>query len=331
MLDFKFLNREQLFSDEKLSIIEKRGTKAALTDFAIILGAFVSDDYYLDNSNEDLKDRAGCYWTYSDDKDDNAYVVDCGGWLRGGYDYVCVNNRTVAARPVLSFSTIYNIPISGVAIKAEDKILEVEYGYYPQYAVNEYMQQELERIYKTGKLLKTDNTFTIDSRKNGDDNCFLPKTIDEYKYKDKRYVRVITNSESGVKLSNLRHYPNGAAVWVEVQPIKWLIDEEEKIMISDKLLFAGVQFKNEIDYKGDFNSTDIKWFMNTFFSKELVQSISEKKKDNVELQDENSSISNFDINLETALRIILSAKENNQKIELHTFDKEEKQKVYTIK
>ena len=48
-------------------------------------------------------------------------------------------------------------------------------------------------------------------------------------------------------------------------------DEKEKIMVTEELIFAGVQFNNESDYKGDFENTDIKLFMDKYLSKELFQ------------------------------------------------------------
>lgn len=77
-LYMNFLTEDQYFFDDKLSILEKRGTKAAVTDFSILLGAFVSDNYYVDGSNQTLADRSGVYWTSSDDKDNDARVVS--GW-----------------------------------------------------------------------------------------------------------------------------------------------------------------------------------------------------------------------------------------------------------
>lgn len=74
MDNFTFLSEEQIFNNP-LNIIRKRGTKAAVTDFAILLGAYVSDYYYTDNSNNDLKDRTGWYWTRTDDGDNDARVV----------------------------------------------------------------------------------------------------------------------------------------------------------------------------------------------------------------------------------------------------------------
>lgn len=44
MSDFTFLTEEQIFGADQLEILKKRGTKAAVTDFSILLGAFFSDD-----------------------------------------------------------------------------------------------------------------------------------------------------------------------------------------------------------------------------------------------------------------------------------------------
>lgn len=66
MNNFTFLTEDQCFLDNPLEIMQKRGTKAALTDFSILLGAYVSD-YYVDNSARTLADRTGYYWTCSDD------------------------------------------------------------------------------------------------------------------------------------------------------------------------------------------------------------------------------------------------------------------------
>ena len=96
MSDFTFLTEEQYFGDDKLDILEKRGTKAAITDFSILLGAYVSD-YHIDNDSS-LEGRTGYYWTKSDDGDTDARVVDADG-IRG-YD-------DVNARALVGLAQLY--------------------------------------------------------------------------------------------------------------------------------------------------------------------------------------------------------------------------------
>ena len=273
MSNFTFLTEEQYFGSDKLDILEKRGTKAAITDFSILLGAYVSDNNHIDNDSS-LEGRTGYYWTKSDDGDNDARVVDDTG------DSSCldVRLRNGGARPALPFSSISNIPTNGESGKrARDGILEVEYGYYPQKAASKDMQERLERAYRSGSISKTRNSYTTDSRKyDAYGEKFLAKQHEEYEYNGKRYVRVEANSDFGgnrFTLSNGEQYRDGDNVWVEVSPVKWLVDEREKVMLTDKLIFSGVQFNHTRDYHTkDFDKTDIKTFMDRYLSRDLEQS-----------------------------------------------------------
>ena len=278
MSGFTFLTKEQCFESDKLDILEKRGTKAAITDFSILLGGWVTRDisYLHIDGDSSLEGRSGYYWTKSDDKDNDASGVLASGT---GYDYN-VLERNRGARPALPFSSISSIPtngVSGAPKRARDGVLEVEYGYYPQKAVSRDMQEKLERAFQRRSLSRTGKKYTTDSRKYDEYNEeFSPKQHEEFQLDGKRYVRVEANScfDGGeFKLSNGESYKDGDPVWVEVSPVKWLVDERAKMMLADKLIFAGVQFKHTRDYHTkDFDRTDIKTFMDTYFARELVQS-----------------------------------------------------------
>lgn len=129
MSNFTFLTEEQCFGNDKLDILEKRGTQAAITDFSVLLGGWVSD-YHVDNDSS-LEGRTGWYWTKSDDGDNDARVVFAYGYCF----YDIVRSRPGGARPALPFSSISSISTNGESGKrARDGVLEVEYGYYPQKA-----------------------------------------------------------------------------------------------------------------------------------------------------------------------------------------------------
>ena len=272
MSEFTFLTEEQCFGSDKLNILEKRGTKAAISDFSILLGGYVDDDEHIDGDSS-LEGRTGYYWTKSDDGYNDARVVGASG----DSSYTLVYERPGGARPALPFSSIYKIPTNGVSgRRAKDGILEVEYGYYPQNAVSSDMQTKLERAYSSGRIRKTGNGYTTDSRAYDDyDESFLAQTHEEYEYNGKRYVRVEANSYydgNDFTLSNGEDYCDGDSVWVEVAPVKWLVDERAKMMITEKLIFAGVQFNKERNYHTrDFDRTDIKTFMDRYLSRDLVQ------------------------------------------------------------
>lgn len=271
MNNLTFLTQEQCFGSEKLDILQKRGTKAAITDFSILLGGWADSnkDYWHIDGDDSLEGRTGLYWTKSDNGANGGCVV-FGNGIVGHFD-VC--QRGGGARPVLPFSSISSIPTNGVSGKrAKDGVLEVEYGYYPQKAVSRDMQERLESAFKSGSLSRTGKNYTTDSRKyNEPDEEFLPKQHQEYQYNGKRYVRVEAVFIS--LLSNGEKYLTGDNVWVEVSPVKWLVDERAKIMLTDKLIFSGVQFNHTSDYHTrDFDKTDIKTFMDRYLSKDLEQS-----------------------------------------------------------
>lgn len=89
MCDLTFLTVEQYLGSDKLDILEKRGTKAAITDFSILLGAYVSDNNHIDNDSS-LEGRTGYYWTKSGNGDNDARVVHDDGTRVCYY----VNRRT---------------------------------------------------------------------------------------------------------------------------------------------------------------------------------------------------------------------------------------------
>lgn len=242
----------------KLDVIIKRGEKAALTDFDILLGAyFIPDDglfvKHPDNSPSTLKDKVGFYW----DKNKKIIYDDKQSYLNFSHIY----DYNISVRPALSFSSITDILTNSNSKRAKDGILEVEYGFYPQYAPKGYIQRKLNKEYENGRLKKTGNTFTIND---GDNEDFLIKNIDEYEYKGKRYVKMFSykiKMYNVRKLSNKKIYKPTDIVWIEVEPVKWLVDEKNGIMLSEKLLFSGVRF------------FDIKMYMDKYFSKDLCQGV----------------------------------------------------------
>ena len=98
MSNLTFLTQEQWVVSGELDIFKKRGTKAAITDFAIALGGFVSSSHHVD-SDTSLKGRTGEYWTKSDDGDNDALMIDCDEYMCSSYVY----NSMVGARPDLPF------------------------------------------------------------------------------------------------------------------------------------------------------------------------------------------------------------------------------------
>lgn len=264
MNNFTFLTDEQIFGNNQLDIISRYGTKCAITDFSILLGGYVSSDYYTSEGNT-RKDRTGWWWTKTPYYDDARMVNESGN----SFCYN-VDRRNGGARPALPYSSIQSISSNGV--RGANGIKEVEYGEYPQTIVNKKYSYELEKAYNNGSLRTTGKSYTTDSVSFLDiDNSFFSRTHIEYEYNGNKYIRFVGDRNGrGSFLSDGREIEIGNIYWVHVEPIIWLVDEKADIALSKKLIFSGVQFINQRWFRGDFAETHIKQFMDNYFSKEIV-------------------------------------------------------------
>lgn len=283
-LDLTFLTEPEIFGDGKLEIFKKYGTYAAVTDFSILLGAYVSGNHT--SEGNDLKDRTGWYWTKTDKKLGNVRVVDYDG---NSYFSLCTI-RTLGSRPALTFSSNQS-PMN--AVRSSHGLDEIQFGEYPQTAVSKNVSEMLEKYYVSGFLTGTGKTFTTDSRKYDDYSISLAQVkLKEYSLGGKRYVRVQVNSHTNgdeVTLSNGENYKNGEYVWVEVEPIVWLKEPNKNLYVAKKCLYAGVQFDKERRiYFGDFYETEANRFLQDCFAKDILQG-----KNLNEYKEKKETINNF--------------------------------------
>mgnify|MGYP002513975070 CR=1 FL=1 len=104
-----------------------------------------------------------------------------------------------------------------------------------------------------------------------DDTAEELKILSDIINKELPHSTVFTfpSGESFLEAWDDNSYDLGDICWIKVEPIKWLVDERANIALSKKIIFSGVQFKNRRDYKGDFDRTDIKQFMDKHFSKDI--------------------------------------------------------------
>lgn len=280
----------------QLNIFKKYGTNAAVTDFSLLLGIEVSSDhtsdslYYRDIEFTDT--RAADYWTKTKQEDN---VVAISSYSFGYNSPKKINNLFLGIRPVLKYSSIKN-EINNTKI-SDKEVLEVQYGEYPQTICKE--SAEIEKMYKEGKLLKTEKTYTINSKNT---NTFSPETLNEYYYKDKKYIRFIADRDIiRTKLSNKKYIEYGKAYWIEVEPIIWMIDENNDIAVSKKLLTTGIPFDKS--YNGKFEDTEIYNYLNNYFIKEIK---AEKKlKQKTKLDDIEKEIENMSLEQLQELRFII--------------------------
>ena len=278
MMDYELtlLSEGQIWgnsNESQLEVISKYGTKSAITDLCILTGGYLYENTnYTIDEDRSLTGRTSCFWTRSDDGDNDVREVDADG------DRVDIHRykRYDVVRPVLQSSVIFS-QISPNRVSGYNGTEEVEYGEYPQNAADSRMQNILESEYNRG-MNKTGISYTFDSAKSYDDNAeFKPVTYEEYEYQGKKYIRIKANFGFGgnkFMLSNGACYRNGDYVWVEVAPVKWLIDDENKQLISKYGLVSGIRFLDKkTDYKGDFSKTEMKKYLDDYMVKDLFQSV----------------------------------------------------------
>ena len=239
MSDFTFLTEEQVFGENKLEIFkDDANITAKMTDFANLFD--ISSDF----DNELNKS----YWTKSSCYAKGVHIVS----FAGSQSATIPSFNDTGARLVLPLSSISDAYRNTEKIINKSGFIEVEYGYYPQDYLDDDEQMILDSYYKKNKLKLTGNKYTDPS------NNIIQYS--EYELDGHRYIRY-TN------------YIQNKIVWLKVQPIKWLVDEKNKVMVTEKLLFAGVPFEKSGVYKGDFENTTIKKFIDNVFAKEILQEV----------------------------------------------------------
>lgn len=256
----------------QLDVLEKYGTKSAITDLVILTGGYCEDSCsYMAPDDNSLKGRTGWVYTRSSDGDGDVRGVTEDGSMSNISRY----KRYGAVRPALLSSFIFS-QISPNRVRGYNGTEEVEYGEYPQYAPDSDVQRRLENEYKNGNLRQTGRNYTFDKTEYDDyDQYFQPVTYEEYDYNGKRYIRIRANSDYGsnsFKLSNGESYRNGDYVWVEVSPVKWLIDDKTQTLVSKRGLLSGIRFHTkDRSYNGDFSTTDMKEYLDKHMLRDLTQ------------------------------------------------------------
>ena len=309
MNDFTFITGKDVFGDDDqvLEIFKVAGTKSPLTDYSIILGAYYDPESKL---------NYGSYWTKSTvSSNKNVIIVDEEGY--SATFSICL--RDIGTRVVYNLPENIEKELTKNLDTTTEHIFQVKYGYYPQSALNRLEQKNLDNMLKQGKLQLTNNCYTADSRKDGeDDEIFAPITFKEYKLEDKRLIKAVANTAlyNGFKSK----YKNGDSIWVNVEPVYWLLDTKKHQMISEKVLFAGVQFADNPSFT-KFEETRIYQFLNTCFARELVQGLDEKLlpiKEEISIKDTKfSNLYNFDFSKVSEEDIIKGAIQSNVSVFLH--------------
>ena len=280
--DLTLLSEGQIWgnsSESQLEVIRKYGIKSAITDLCVLTGSYLWKETIDEDSS--LTGRTSWFWTRSDDGDNDVIAV-----IRRGYrSFSCRYYRHGAVRPALQSSVIFS-QIFPNRVRGYNGTEEVEYGEYPQNAADSRMQNILKSIYKIG-MNKTGRNYTFNSTRADDYDTKKTVTYDEYEYQGKKYICIkATLSFSSYMLSNGVEYRSGDYVWVEVSPVKWLIDDRTGILISKKGLVSGIRFLDKgTNYEGDFDRTEMKEYLDRYMLRDLTQSVTFTRLQDVTLEE----------------------------------------------
>ncbi len=153
----------------------------------------------------------------------------------------------------------------------------IEYGFYPQTAVNPKTNpeiiQQLNEMYKK-KEGRTGNVYTFNKHPVVDSyGCtnparrFSPWKHFEYELNGNRYVRVQSKVDNRF-IGNRKNHK----YWIKVEPIEWLLDEETGKMIARRALLSGISIvATKNGYDGNFKQSQLYHYLNTYFAEEMNQ------------------------------------------------------------
>lgn len=282
-LDFTLLTKDQVVGENQLKIFEIYGTKCAITDFVRALGG-TSDWTQYTKEGRNLKNRAGA-WRLKDFNPEVLIELCTKSITSAGIcKQTSIAKRDIGIRPAIPYSQIKNKITNEHCIYG---LKEVEFGEYPGNIENEAISKILEENYYNKTLIKTGKTYTTDSI---DDYFrgipFKPRKFEEYEYKGSKYIRFVGEfMNHGYTLSDGRTISSPNGYWIKVEPIKWLVDEENDIAISKKILVSGIQFNLHSNIT-TFEDTNIKKYLDDYFAKDIISSIAKTKLEKIELSKE---------------------------------------------
>ena len=200
-----FLSHEQVFGD-LLPILDKVGTAAPASDLALLT---TPDDGF-------LTDGPSINYFLTEG------VVDRFG--RGDACDVC------AVRPVLELEEGDEKLVT--RRQTEGTVTIVELGRYPYVLLDESMRALAAREYARGALPKTGAEITV---------CGKPHPV--YRLGGKEVI-CVTFADGGmtgyVRLSDGTVVSEGEEVFLEMRPVRWLYEEDQKLLIACMGLFGGL-------------------------------------------------------------------------------------------
>ena len=210
-----FLSHEQVFGG-RISLFGITGTAAPATDLTLLTA---SDDGFFTEPGRGV----------------NYYLADGACVDRFGRDSAC---SICAVRPALLLEPGEEKELQH--IRSEGSVTTVEYGEYPTTILDRSLRELAEKNWQQKSLRDTGRQVTMAGRQ-------LPV----YRLGAKRLV-TLTMEHGGangyVQLSDGSIVSEGDRVFLEMKPVRWLYDTENRLLVSCMALFAGMNAEQAADY-----------------------------------------------------------------------------------
>lgn len=255
-LDFSLLTKDQI---EEYDNKKQINIRAEATDYCLFLGATASKSRKINYSY---------WWSRSSDGDGDVFAVDD----VGDFEYLKARDRQGSTRPCINYDTIspYCKQISDTSSQG---IFKVQFGEYPQQAVNKELKDELDRAFfnRDENLKTTGAYYTCDRTSLESTEQYLPMMLFEYSYNGKKYV-LCQGAQKGFDTKNGDRINKGDSWWFEVQPVEWYVDLSNNLAISTQCLFSGIRMNFPSNYhNSDFQTSELYKYLNEYFAKQIIQ------------------------------------------------------------
>ena len=269
------LEGKGLFGDyddkRKLEVFRKMISECDQSDLCVITGAKVKRGY---------NDIPEPYSALTATSTMGLGEVDCFRNSDKRLVHQKIDSEHYAIRPVLTLPPdIFDEVIQNKTTNKQG-IDTVCFGFYLQKVATKDIQKKLDSLRFKEKLKKCDGTYTLKSPNEYMRNEL--RTYRMYEYKGKKYANIrtdITYRDGEMPCYTIYgiNIFSGSHIWVEEEPVEWLIDYKTRKLIAANNLLSGIRY--DIDELNDsFDRTEMYEFLNKYMLTDLLQYVQKRRK-----------------------------------------------------
>ena len=255
---------------DKSIIFEEFGTRTCVTDFTLLLGK--SSVVF------GVGTRYSSWITKSKGKKSSS-ILNVSEFASFIYGNSNINDENIGIRPIVKYSLIKDLV--KVEDLVDDDLSTVLYGNYPSTTVDLELNNLLEEHYKNNELVKTGMRYEVPVSNYNYDKITLDTIFyDEYEYDNRKFIRF--EADNYYTLNNLVKVEKGQILYIEVEPVRWIVDKNLDFAITENIIFSGIPFSKDKHYFGNFEKTNMYKFLNEILLKDIKPSKEYQKSVNID-------------------------------------------------